>query len=137
VVVITADHGQIDVGPNVELLGADVMAGVHLMSGEGRFRWLHARPGAAEDVLAAATERYGHSTWVMGRAQLIDEGWFGGPLGPGVVDRLGDVALLPWEPIAFLDPADTGESRLMARHGSVTTDEMYVPLLALDPGGNI
>ena len=137
VAVVTADHGQIDVGPNVELLGADIMAGVHFLSGEGRFRWLHARPGAAEDLLAATSERYGRSTWVMTRTQLIDEGWFGGPLRPGVVSRLGDVALLPREPIAFLDPADTGESRLMARHGSVTADEMHVPLLALSPDGNI
>jgi hypothetical protein len=137
VLVITADHGQVEVGPNVELLGADIMAGVQLLSGEGRFRWLHARPGAGDDLLAAATERYAHSTWVMSRARLVDEGWFGAPLRDDVVDRLGDVALLPWEPIAFLDPADTGETRLMARHGSLTAEEMYVPLLTLGSHGNI
>jgi hypothetical protein len=46
------------------------------------------------------------------------------------MDRLGDVALVPFEPTAFMDPADTGELRLVARHGSLTAAEMTVPLLA-------
>ncbi len=66
-----------------------------------------------------------------GRAeQIVDEGWFGGPLSAEVAHRLGDVALVARAPVAFLDPADTGETRLLARHGSLTPAEMYVPLLA-------
>jgi hypothetical protein len=135
--VVTADHGQVDVGPNVELLGSQVMAGVRFLSGEGRFRWLHAQPGAANDLLAAATERYGDTTWVVGRDQALDEGWFGGPLRAGVEGRLGEVALVPHAPLAFLDPADPGETGLMARHGSLTSAEMLVPLLVLTGHGNI
>jgi hypothetical protein len=48
---------------------------------------------------------------------------------------LGDIALVPHASIAFVDPADTGESRLQSRHGSLTADEMYVPLLALEGTG--
>jgi hypothetical protein len=131
VLVVTADHGQIDVGSRVELLGREIMSSVHFMSGEGRFRWLHAHPGAAADLEEAAAERYGDSSWVMSRDQVIDEGLFGGPLDDGLVDRLGDVVLVPHTPIAFVDPADTGESRLACRHGSLTSDEMLVPLVAL------
>jgi hypothetical protein len=40
------------------------------------------------------------------------------------------VALIPHAPIAFIDPADTGENRLQSRHGSLTRDELLVPLLA-------
>ena len=76
-------------------------------------------------------ERYGSTTWVRSCDQLIDDGWFGGPLSSAFADRLGDVALIPFAPIAFMDPADTGENRLACRHGSLTTDEMLVPLLAL------
>jgi hypothetical protein len=32
--------------------------------------------------------------------------------------------------IAFVDPADTGPFKLIARHGSLTAAEMLVPLLA-------
>ena len=43
---------------------------------------------------------------------------------------LGDVVLAPFVPTAFLDPADTGELRLLARHGSLTPEEMLIPLLS-------
>ena len=134
VLLVTADHGQIEVGSHVELLGSAAMQMVEFFSGEGRFRWLHARPGAADDLLALCVERYGDTTWVRSRDQLEGDGWFGGPLGDGFAERLGDVALIPFEPIAFVDPADTGENRLACRHGSLTTDEMLVPLVALRGG---
>lgn len=137
VLVVTADHGQIDVGSRLELIGRDVMSSVRFMSGEGRFRWLHARPGAELQLEHALTERYGETTWVMSRDQVIDEGLFGGPLRDELIPRLGDVALLPHAPIAFIDPADTGESRLHSRHGSLTRDELLVPLVALGEDGNI
>jgi predicted AlkP superfamily pyrophosphatase or phosphodiesterase len=127
--VVTSDHGQVEVGSSARLPGPDLMAAVELFSGEGRFRWLHARPGAAADLLAAAEEAHGGEAWVRTRDQIIDDGWFGGPLGKEVAHRLGDVALVAREPVAFLDPADTGETRLLARHGSLTRAEMYVPLL--------
>lgn len=134
VLVVTADHGEIDVGPQVEVLGREIMAGVRFLSGEGRFRWLHTRPGALADVRQAATERYGGTTWVKERDELIDECWLGGPLREELLPLLGDVALVPFAPIAFVDPADTGESRLQSRHGSLTGDEMLVPLVALGGG---
>ena len=133
--VVTADHGQVDVGPSVQVLGPEVMDGVTMLSGEGRFRWLHARPGAADDVAAAAEATFGHLAWVRTKASVIDEGWLGGEPVPAVADRLGDVALVPFEPTAFLDPADTGELRLVARHGSLTPAEMLVPLAVWSYGG--
>jgi hypothetical protein len=129
--LITADHGQVDVGPRVEMFGRDAMAMSRFFSGEGRFRWVHARPGAQADLAALLEETYATTTWVATREQIMDDGWFGGPLADGFADRLGDVALVPFEPIAFMDPADTGENRLACRHGSLTDDEMLVPLVAL------
>jgi predicted AlkP superfamily pyrophosphatase or phosphodiesterase len=128
--VVTSDHGQVEVGTSARLPGPELMAHVELLSGEGRFRWLHARAGATADVAAAAEEAHGDEAWVRTREQILDEGWFGGPLRSGVAERLGDVALVARAPVAFLDPADTGETRLLARHGSLTAAEMYVPLLA-------
>jgi hypothetical protein len=133
VLAVTADHGQVDVGPNAEVIGPDVMAGVTLISGEGRFRWLHAAPGATEDVAEAAHEAFSEIAWVRTREAVIEEGWLGGEPGPRALDTLGDVALVPFVPTAFLDPADTGELRLAARHGSLTPAEMLVPFVALTP----
>jgi hypothetical protein len=132
--VVTSDHGQVDVGRSAELPANELLDASWLISGEGRFRWFHARPGAELDLLAAAVASHSDVAWVRTLEQVIDEGWFGGPLDPGFSSRLGDVALVAREPVAFLDPADTGETRLAARHGSLTAAEMYVPLLAFGPG---
>ena len=96
VLLVTADHGQIDVGNRVELLGAEAMSMTRFLSGEGRFRWLHARDGAAGDLVDLLDERYGATTWVRSRDQLVDDGWFGGALGDGFAGRLGESAC--WNP---------------------------------------
>ncbi len=127
--VVTSDHGQVEVGDAVHVPSAELLDHVQMLSGEGRFRWLHARPGAEDDLLSAAIEAYGDEAWVRTREEIVEAGWFGGPLSAPVADRLGDVALVARQAVAFLDPADTGETRLAARHGSLTSAEMYVPLI--------
>jgi predicted AlkP superfamily pyrophosphatase or phosphodiesterase len=127
---VTSDHGQVEVGTSARLPGPELLADVEMLSGEGRFRWLHSRRGATADVAAAAEAAHGDEAWIRTREQIIDEGWFGGPLSVEFAHRLGDVALVARAPVAFLDPADTGETRLLARHGSLTEAEMYVPLVA-------
>lgn len=127
--VVTSDHGQVHVDGRPIELAREVAADVDLFSGEARFRWLHARPGTADRLAAAAERLYGDVAWVRTRRQVIDDGWLGGEPAPDVADRLGDVALVPFAPVAFLDPTDPGESSLVCRHGSLTGAEMLVPLL--------
>jgi hypothetical protein len=55
-------------------------------------------------------------------------------MGASAAARLGDVALVPFEPVAFHDPDDAGPFELVSRHGSLTADEMLVPLLAVRAG---
>lgn len=131
VLLVTSDHGQVMVGDSVISVEAGLLENVVLMSGEGRFRWLHVRPGATEGVQEKLAAAYGEVAWVLTRQEMVDLGWFGGELTPEVEERLGDVALVAREPVAFLDPADTGEVSLVARHGSLTAAETWVPLLAL------
>lgn len=127
--VITADHGQVDVGDRVLPPAPEVLAHVHHQSGEARFRWLHAFPGAEDDLFRAAVEHHSDVAWVVTREQVIDEGWFGPKVLPPAAGRLGDVALVTHAPVAFEDPADTGPFHLQGRHGSMTEDEVRVPLL--------
>lgn len=131
--VVTADHGQVEVGDALVCLHEELMADVQGMSGEGRFRWLHARPGAAQALAGRAREAYGHLAWVKTREAAVAEGWYGGRPRPEVARRLGDVALVAHAPVAFQDPADTVKGRLVSRHGSLTGAEMWVPLLAWSP----
>jgi hypothetical protein len=130
VLVVTADHGQVEVGNSVEVLGSELMNAITLLSGEGRFRWLHVKTGAAVDVAAAASEIYDDVAWVFTKEHIVSEGWLGGVPSSEVLARMGDVVLAPHTPTAFMDPSDTGELRLLARHGSLTSAEMFVPLLS-------
>lgn len=125
--VVTSDHGQVDVGANVITPAPEVLAHVGLQSGEGRFRWLHARPGHARQLRAEA-ERHADVAWVRTVDEVIDAGWFG-EVTDATRARLGDVALIARDDVSFEDPADSGPYVLVARHGSLTADEMYVPLL--------
>lgn len=128
--VITSDHGQVQVGENLRTPSQEVLELTRYMSGEGRFRWLHARPGTTDQLLEVALAAHGDDAWVMSREEMIERGWFGTVVSPPVASRLGDVALITRTPISFVDPADTGPFPLMCRHGSLTSAEMLVPLLA-------
>jgi hypothetical protein len=127
--VVTADHGQVHFGEWVELgpLAKMVIA----YAGDARFRYLHARPGGTEALAKAAEELCGDRAWVFTRDRLVDEGWLGPEPPPGdVLSRIGDVTLAARGSVAFVDPTHPKETRLVAGHGSLTPDEMLVPLLA-------
>jgi hypothetical protein len=130
VLVVTADHGQVEVDRRLRILTPEVMADTIMVSGEGRFRWLHAVAGRAEALAGRAKETYGDEAWVWTLDELDDGGFFGGPLTAEGRGRLGDVAIVPWAPVAYVDPADQGDAMLVCRHGSLTPDEMWVPLVA-------
>ncbi len=127
--VITADHGQVEVAGNMIRPHPEVLSHTDFQSGEGRFRWLHAVAGARADLLDAASRHHGEVAWVMSREQIVSDGWFGPKVVPEALERLGDVAIVAREPVAFEDPADTGPFVLIGRHGSMTADEVLVPLL--------
>jgi len=129
-VLVTADHGQVDLGPESWLDLGTIGALVDAASGDGRFRYLHALRGAADELVAGARELHGAHAWVRSRAELLADGWLG-PEPPAVVRRrLGDVVLAARDPVAFVDPALPGEANLRSAHGSLTEAEMRVPLLA-------
>ncbi len=128
--LVTADHGQVEVGTNTLPPHPEVLRLTRSQSGEGRFRWLHARPGAAADLLEAARAHHSDVAWVRSRTEMIDEGWFGPVVSPPIAARYGDVGLVAHAPVSFDDPADGGPFPLVCRHGSLTSAEMLVPLLA-------
>lgn len=129
--VITADHGQVDVSDRVIRPHPELMSMVDYQSGEGRFRWYHAFPGTAARLLEAADAHHRDVAWAVSREQVLDEAWFGHRPSPTVIERLGDVALVAREDVAFDDAADTGPFDLIGRHGSLTSAEMLVPLLSV------
>ena len=126
-VVVTADHGQVHVGERLIHLPAEVTGLVDGQSGEARFRWLHSRPGAASDLLAAAHQAFDHVGWVRSVDEVLSAGWLGDRVTSTARGRLGDVAVVARDPVAFVDPAEVSSIELIGRHGSLTAAEMLVP----------
>ncbi len=128
--LVTADHGQVHLEPDSWVSLDAVAPMVASYAGDGRFRALHARKGAAPELLAESRELFGHLAWVWSRADLLDGGWFGEGATGSVPGRIGDVVLAAREPVAFVDPTMPKEKKLRSGHGSLTPAEMLVPLVA-------
>ncbi|HEX5614148.1 MAG TPA: alkaline phosphatase family protein [Acidimicrobiia bacterium] len=128
--LVTSDHGQVHLDADDWLDLPELAPLVTAMAGDGRFRYLHARPGGARELVAAAREVVGGRAWVRSRKEVLDEGWLGTGATGTVPGRIGDVVLAATGTAAFVDPALPFERKLRSAHGSLTPDEMYVPLVA-------
>ena len=131
--LITSDHGMVDIPPSRRYdLAADPVldAGVETLTGDPRGGFVHARAGAAGDVLAAWTERLGADFWVLPTDEAVALGLFG-EVTEVVRPRLGDVVFASRGPATLLDSriAPAVLLELLGGHGSVTDDELAVPLL--------
>ena len=134
---ITADHGMIDV-PHTDRLDIAhepvLAAGIRHVAGEARAVQLFCHPGAVDDVVAAWSETLGSRAWVGRRADVERLGWFG-PVTTSVRPRIGDVIVAMRDAIAVVDSRiHRPELRaLLGLHGSLTQDEIAIPLLSLPP----
>ena len=137
--LVTADHGGLDLGPTGRLdLAAepDLQAGVRIAAGEPRVRYLHVEDGAAEDVRAAWRERLGPRALVQSRDEAVAAGWFG-DVAPVHLPRIGDVVVICRGDTAVFDsehePAEV--LKLVGFHGADSRVETAVPLIALTGSG--
>ncbi|WP_406816358.1 alkaline phosphatase family protein [Mycobacterium sp. M23085] len=135
--LVTADHGGINVPPEARIdldTDARLAAGIRLVAGEPRVRYLHTEPGAAADVRGAWTELLDGRAAVYSREQAVASGMFGPVAGPHL-GRLGDVVVVCSGDAALLasahEPPET--SRLVGFHGGATAAEMAIPLIVFRP----
>lgn len=130
--LVTADHGMVHVD-EPDRIDADerpeLLAGVRLLTGEPRVRHVHAEPGAAADVLARWRAELAGRATVLSRAEAIAAGWFG-PVQPRVEPRIGDVvAACTGTAVITRVKTEPVLSALTGQHGSLTADELLIPLL--------
>jgi hypothetical protein len=130
--LVTGDHGMLDV-PAHERFDVDrqpdLADGIRLLAGEPRARYVHARPGAEDDVLETWRAVLGDRAWVAGREEAVASGVFGTVL-PALAARIGDVVVLARGTWAFTaTERDPMSSRLAGYHGSLTATELAIPLL--------
>ncbi|OBG97068.1 nucleotide pyrophosphatase [Mycobacterium sp. E3251] len=131
--LVTADHGGFNVPPDARVdLDTDprLAAGVRVVAGEPRVRYLHTEPGAAADVQAAWSELLDGRAHVYSREQAVASGMFG-PVSPAHLARIGDVVVVCTGDAAVLatghEPPET--ARLIGFHGAATPAETAIPLI--------
>jgi hypothetical protein len=133
--VVTADHGMVNLGPEDRLDVADapeLMEGVRLLGGEARARHVYAWPGAAQDVLSVWQEKMGDRMWVVSKEEAVQAGWFGPRVSDWVVPRIGDVVAAAFAPVGiFQREVDPLQASLIGHHGSMTGVEQRVPFLVI------
>ncbi len=130
--LVLADHGMVDPSPESRIEIDDepgLRDGVALVGGEARFRQLYCRGGAVDDVLATWRAVLGTRAEVLSRDEALARGWFGA-VTPLARPRVGDVVVACTGDHAVLSKVDFPvEPRLIGMHGSLTADEMLVPVL--------
>lgn len=136
VMVVTADHGMVDVPGAARWDVAEDPAlreGVALIAGEPRALHVHVEPGVDPDIVAARWREVlaGHAmVWTRDEAradrlfgELLDE----------VADRVGDVVVaMAGRAIVVDSRTQSAKSMaLVGMHGSLTPEELQVPWLVV------
>lgn len=128
-VMLTADHGMVQVGTRTDLACEDALArGVEMIAGEGRAVHVHAQPGTALAVEGRWREELSDRAWVFNRAQI--------PLvigtGPGCA-LIGDLLVMPKGAEVIVDSRTQSASSIAMPgvHGSLTPEEMLIPVWRL------
>jgi hypothetical protein len=130
--LVVADHGMIDSAPESRVDVDDrteLRDGVALLGGEARFRHLYCQRGAVDDVVATWSTVLGDRADVLTRETAIGRGWFGA-VSTSVRPRLGDVIVACHGDTAILSTTDFPyEATLVGLHGSLTPEEMLIPMV--------
>lgn len=132
--LVTADHGMVDVDPGARVdfdASAELQDGVRALAGEPRCRWVHCAPGAVDDVLATWQALLGDRMWVARREDAVAAGLLGPRVTAAARSRTGDVVAVATGEVAVVrtqyDPLMSG---LLGHHGAMTAAERLIPLLS-------
>ena len=135
-VYVTADHGMAEVPPE-ETVDADednspLRDGVIAIAGEPRMRHVHARAGAAADVLRTWQNVLGERAWVMSGDDAAKSGLFGPVVTADARSRIGDVVAISRGGLGIVQRRrESRLSSLPGHHGALTDVELLVPLFSL------
>lgn len=130
--LVTADHGLLDVPQHAQVLvGDDLLEGVRFVAGEPRCLQLHLDQGVdAHEVAERWRAAEGSRAWVATRDEAVSLGWFG-PVRDDVLPRIGHVLVAARKAVAYYDGrvAHPHGRSMIGQHGSWSPAELRVPLL--------
>lgn len=134
-VLVTADHGMIDV-PHHRQLVLDAAGGWHdgirHIGGEPRMLHVYAEPDVDHVGLLSRWRRdLEGSADVVSRAEAIEAGLFGPVISDAVRERIGDLLVIARGNVALYD-AEAEDQRgrgMVGQHGALTPEEWRVPFI--------
>jgi predicted AlkP superfamily pyrophosphatase or phosphodiesterase len=129
--IITGDHGMIDIPTDHQIMAEDnpaLMAGVSALAGECRFRQLYIDSDQPRRVANRWRDQLQERAWVRTRDEAIEEGWFG-TVDDRLLERYGHVLVALRADHAVMTRQFPREHSLIGMHGSMTAAEMTVPLI--------
>jgi hypothetical protein len=129
--LLTADHGQVDVSPEEILIASDdPELSRHLLvpvTGESRAAFLYSRPGRRAAIRAYLEEAFPGWFVVLDSVQALEAGLLGKPIADETYARAGELLVLPRGRHAL--QRSKLAVPLLGRHGGLTQEEMLVPLI--------
>jgi hypothetical protein len=133
--LVTADHGGLDASAEDRIdLGTDprLAAGLRVVAGEPRVRYLHVVDGAQADVLATWQAVLGDRAEVLTRDEAVAGGVFG-PVRAEHEARIGDLVVICAGSTVVLatDREPPEVAALIGFHGSTTAAETAIPLISV------
>ena len=135
--VVTADHGFVDVRPESRL-EAKLVPGLASMlarplCGEPRVAYCYVRDDCRADFVERAAEGLDGAARVVESVSMVEAGWFGlADPHPRLRERIGDYALVMRDDWAIRDRVAGEEPfRHIGVHGGVSREEMWVPLVVV------
>ena len=122
IVILIADHGQIDVKKEIELKGYPFLEkSVLLPFGEKRFSYLISCEKISEDDLGDLKEV--SELFSLSEYKIL----FGGKISKKLWTRFGNYIIASKDGVIFLVKKE--ENKLLGHHGGLTPEELAVPLL--------
>lgn len=133
--IITADHGMVDVplADRTDVADHEALSqDVDLLAGEPRAVHVYTRPARAGAVARRWREVLGERAEVLQRDEAIDAGLVG-PVAPAMRRVLGDVLVVSRGTHAVQDTrtGPAGGSPMIGMHGALTDEETTIPLIVL------
>ncbi len=137
--IVTADHGFIDSGPDQRIDMHDHPELAAMLSlplcGEPRSAYAYVRASCLDAFEDYVSSELTHAVEMHRSEALIDQGWFGhGPPHPELAARIGDYVLCMRDQYTLRDVV-VGEHdfALLGVHGGISRAEQIVPLLLAGP----
>ena len=138
-VIVTGDHGFSDVDLEQVIYSQDhAELNDYLIMpfcGDTRSVYAYVRPHKADAFRRYVEKEFSEACDIFPSSELVKEGWFGlFEPHPRLQDRIGDYTLIFREGYAMMNcfPGVT-PIEMIGHHGGASADEMYVPLIVIEP----